>query len=470
MTVFTPVRPKDPQPFKYWKPDGVLAFRLHEGQRAVLASKKMYTLALAGTGGGKTCIAGLWMRDRIAERGAGAYLMISATYDLFDQKLLEDLQDYFEHDLKIGRYWAHKQTFEIAEDLKPGNFKANKATDRMWAKVVIRSGSSETGLESAHVKAVVVDEADKPEITRAGWEAIQRRRNLNRGRVLFITTLYHVGWLKHVFYDPWKRGERQDIDVFQWPSLMNPLFSKEEYETAKKTMPAWKFRMQYEGQYDKPAGLIYDKFDQETQVLPRMTLDKSWPWVVGHDFGGANPAALFYAVDPSGQFWLHHVYLPGGGSSPYEHVQAWREICEGYNVVKRVGGNHAEEEIRAAYRAEGWPIMGPNPDVRPVEVGILRVYAYDAQKRIFVFDDLDDYLREKTSYSRKLTSDYKMTGDIENKSSFHLMDCERSIIASYPSETAVSQTSKKRPSKNYYGHRDSRTLGVRARHGETIRA
>ena len=211
-----------------------------------------------------------------------------------------------------------------------------------------------------------------------------------------------------------------------------------EFERARGIMPRWKFNLFWRAQYDKPAGLIYDAFNEDTCKIPRFPLDdeahKGWPRYTGHDFGGANPAAMFYAQDPAtGYFYAYHEYLPGPGRSTAEHVEEFKRITAGTNVLKRAGGSHQEEEIREGYTAHGWPIQ--EPKVKGVEAQIDRVYGMHKLSKLFVFDDLLNYLDEKLSYSRKLDDNFNPTDEIEDKEKFHLMDAERYILSDFTPET-----------------------------------
>lgn len=195
--------------------------------------------------------------------------------------------------------------------------------------------------------------------------------------------------------------------------------------------------MLYEAVFERPAGLIYDAFNETTCKVNRFPLPKEWPRYVGHDFGGANPAAMFYAQDPAtGYFYAYHEYLPGGGRSTAEHVEEFKEITAGFNVLKRAGGSHQEEEIREAYRAHGWQIQ--EPKIHSVEAGIDKVYALHKLNKLFIFNDLYAYLDEKLSYSRKLDDNYNPTEEIEDKERYHLMDAERYILSDFTPETAMS--------------------------------
>lgn len=409
---------------------------LHPGQERVMDSEKRFVAALAGTQGGKTVLVPPWLHKEIGARGRGDYLAATANYDLFKIKLLPELLEYFVTDLGIGKYWAGDRIIEIAKDLYPGRFMAKTKDSPMWARIILRSAQAEAGLESGTILAAALDEADHPDFSRGAWEGVQRRLSIAQGRCLFTTSLYHWGWLKNDIYDKWKQGD-PNIDVIQFDSIENPSFPMVEYRRMEQIMPRWKFNLLYRGIYEKPAGLIYDSFDDVVCKIKRFPLNKDWPRFVGHDFGGANPAAMFYAQDPgTGLFYAYHEYLPGQGKSTYEHVEEFKKITAGTNVIKRAGGSHQEEEIRQGYAAHGWPIQ--EPKWGKVDTQIDKVYALHKLNKIMVFDDLGDYLGEKLSYSRKLDNDYEPTEEIDNKASFHLMDAERYILSDFTPETVDS--------------------------------
>ena len=154
------------------------------------------------------------------------------------------------------------------------------------------------------------------------------------------TTPYEWGWFKTELYDRWIDGD-PDIDIIQVASIENPVFSREEYERQQRIMPTWKFLMFYTGEFSKPAGLIYDAFDEQICRIPRFNLPKSWPRYVGHDFGPNNTAAVWYAQDPgTGFLYVYRDYL-AGGLSAFDHAQKFKELSVGETIVKRVGGARA---------------------------------------------------------------------------------------------------------------------------------
>jgi hypothetical protein len=162
------------------------------------------------------------------------------------------MREAFESILKIGRYWSGAGVIELI-DPTTGKFWANRSSDRMWGRIILRSAMAKGGLESTTAAAAWLDEAGQDAFTQQTWEAILRRLSLYQGRVLITTTLYqNHGWLK-TLNDMWLAGDK-DIDVIQFDSTQNPAFSTEELERAKRTMQGWRFDLFYRGRFSVPPG------------------------------------------------------------------------------------------------------------------------------------------------------------------------------------------------------------------------
>jgi hypothetical protein len=399
----------------------------HRGQWRAWKSDRRFIAVLAGTQGGKTSWGPWWLWREIQRKGAGDYIAATSTYDLFKLKMLPMLRDVFETTLGCGRYWAGDRVIEIA-DPSTGRFLAESSTDPMWARIILRSAESESGLEATTAKGAWLDEAGQPEFQLTTWEAVLRRLSLNLGRALLTTTIYNLGWLKRAVYDRWLAGD-PDFDVVQFDSTENPQFPKEEAERARRSMPLWRFNMQYRGRFERPAGLIYDSFDESAHVLPRFAIPDSWPRYLGLDFGGVNTAGTFFANEPgTKRLYLYRTYKAGGRTAA-EHT---KHLLAGEpGIPTCVGGSKSEGQWRDEFRRSagddvpGLPVRGP--DVAEVEVGIGRVHGAHTRGEILVFSDLEDYLDEKRSYSRVLDAAGEPTEKIDAKETYHLMDAERYI-------------------------------------------
>lgn len=407
-----------------------LILRQHPGQLAAWDSGKRIIAVLAGTQGGKTSWLPWWLWREIQRTadpagGGNDYLAVTASYDLFKLKFLPALREVFEHVFRIGRYWAADRVIEL-RDPATGLFWGKRADDRMWGRIILRSAESGGGLESATARGAIGDEAGQDSFTIETWWALRRRIALHQARICIGTTLYNLGWLKSELYDPWEKAKRQhaEIDVIQFDSVDNPAFPADEYERARLLLPRWKFDMQYRGRYSRPAGLIYDSFNETLCKVPRFAIPDSWQRYLGLDFGGVNTAGVFFAEEPTTKRLFAYREYKAGGRSAKEHAEA---LINGEPMIPFcVGGSKSEGQWRTEFRRGGLPVG--EPDVSEVEIGINRVYAQHAKNAIVVFDDLAGYLDEKGRYSRKVDAAGEPTEEIEDKNTFHHMDAERYII------------------------------------------
>jgi hypothetical protein len=410
--------------------DDEIEFDFHDGQERAWESESRIVAVLAGTQAGKTIFGPWWLAREIEDKGPGDYIAVTSTFDLFKLKMLPAIREAFEHVSQCGRYWAGNRIMEIADP--NGRFLAKNADDPMWARIILRSAESGGGLESGTAKAAWLDEAGQKNFTLETWQAILRRLSLSMGRLLLTTTLYNFGYLKTEVYDRWKSGN-PGYEVINFRSIDNPVFPREEWERAKREMQPWLFAMQYEGRYERPAGLIYDSFIDDYRPVghkcPRFAIPSEWDRYLGLDFGGVNTAGLWYANEPgTSRYYLYREYPEQGrsaaGRTAKEHVRELRRD-EPFPVAC-VGGSPSEEQWRDEFKAAGLPVMAP--DQGNVEVGIGRVYGAHRRSEIIVFDDLHGYLNQKRSYSRVLDSSGQPTEEIEHKNIFHYMDAERYVI------------------------------------------
>jgi hypothetical protein len=301
-------------------------------------------------------------------------------------------------------------------------------------------------------KAAWLDECGQKKFKVGSWETIwYRRLSIDRsrasqgGRVLLTTTPYTFGWLKSKIYDAWIASGRShpEIDVFQFSSTMNPAFAVDEMERAQREIPKWRYEMMFLGKFTKPAGVIYEVFDEPPgrHKIPRFPIPLDWPRYLGLDFGGVNTAAVFLAKNPETQkLYLYREYHRGNLSAA-EHTWNIRQGESGFEVC--AGGSRSEGQWRREFgqggetpmgHAEGLQLVGPVVKGMPgiqseVEVGINRVVAAFQNDELFIFDDLPMILDELATYSRVLDDNMEPTEDIEDKETYHILDSLRYIMS-----------------------------------------
>jgi len=395
---------------------------LLKGQASLLSNFKDTVLAaVAGTGGGKTMLGYWWLHSRMEAYPGNTWGMAEPTYSMLSKIILissdpnrPTLEQYF-------RQVGHHPKLHVVDRIMETDF----------GKVYLGSADNPDSMQGAAVKGYWLDEGGQMKVL--AYDTARQRVSMMRGQVIITTTPYKMGWLKTEVVD---KGGTDGIAVEQWRSIDRPGYPRESYEAERRRLPPWRFAMLYDARFEQPAGLIYSAFDERVCLIDRFPIPKEWLIYSGHDFGGANPAAVFYAQDPAtGNFYLFNEYLPGAGRSTYEHAQEFKKIVAGYNVIKRVGGSHQEGEIRQGYAAHGWPIN--EPKINRVEAQIDKVIGMHQLNKVFVFKDMRNYLDEKRSFSRKLDDTSSPTEEIEDEAKFHLMASERYLLSDFTPETVV---------------------------------
>jgi len=391
-----------------------LSYHFHPGQLRAWDSTRRFVFMLAGTQGGKTSFSPLWMHREIQRCGPGDYLAVTATFPLLRLKMLPEFRRFFEQTLHIA-VWKGS---DFALHLNDGS------------RIIFGSATHPESLESATAKAAVMDECGQDQFRLGSWEAVQRRLSLNQGRVLGGTTIYNLGWLKQQAYDRWLAGD-PDYDVIQFESIINPAFPRAEYERARRSLPGWKFRMFYEGQFDRPPGLIYADFinryrEEDGHKVRPFNIPPEWPRFVGIDFGAVHTALVWLAWDPTvNVYYLYRESLEGNKTTA-EHARGALIEASGKNVISWHGGSRSELQQRMDWAAAG--VIVQEPPFDDVEVGINRVTELLKTRRLFIFDTCAGVLDELGTYSRTVGEDGQPTEKIKDKAEFHHLDALRYVV------------------------------------------
>jgi PBSX family phage terminase large subunit len=271
---------------------------------------------------------------------------------------------------------------------------------------------------------VAIDEAI--ETTEDDWKMLEGRLRLpNVPHQIFAAT--NPGPPSHYLYRMFFTEHKGE--VFQASTFDNAALPEDYKQRLNEFEGIYRDRYVL-GLWKGLEGLVYSSFDDRTCLIPRFEVSPTWPIYSGHDFGLANTAAIFFAESPgTGDVFAWQEYLPGSHLSIHDHVQSFKDITRGRPVIKRVGGNHQEQEIRYGYTSEGWPITEPKYALDKA-YQIKKVQAMHRLNKIYVFNDLTNYVREKLSFQFK-----KGTDLIEDEAKFHLMSAERYLLSDFSSET-----------------------------------
>lgn len=409
--------------------NGKLSLHFHHGQSKAWSSLKRFVFVIAGTQGGKTSFGPWWLWREVMNRGTGDYFAVAPSYDMFKLKMLPEMRNVFEHLLGIGRYWAGDGVIEICDPITR-KFTAKRSDDPMWARIILRSASAEGGLESATAKGAWLDEVGQDDFDVDAWEAIVRRVSLNTGRILGTTTPYNLGWLKQLVYEPWIMGD-PDFDVIQFSSTANPLFPEAELKRAEATLPSWKFKMFYLGQFERPAGMIYQDFidkyeDVGGHLVKPFSIPNTWPVYVGVDPGSANLAIVWLAHDSIMNNYYVFREEHGERRSTMEHVRHVQSLAKAHNerIIAHFVGAKSESQQRMDWSSAGAKNVR-EPITHDVESGIDRIIRLLREHRLFVFDNCKGIISEFGSYSRIVDKNGNTTDEIKDKAKYHRLDALR---------------------------------------------
>lgn len=422
-----------------------LEFFPHPGQMEALESTARFVTICAGSQSGKTTMGPLWLWDEIKRMGPGDYLVATPTFPLLALKLLPEFRNFFEDTMNAGRYLqSPTKQFRFSQEGK----------DRLWGrgayprdKVTVFFGTANRpdSLESATAKAAWLDEAGQEGFKLGSYQAIRRRLALAQGRILTTTTPYSAfGWFKTELYDPAVRGDR-DYDLVRFESIMNPAFSVDEWNEQRDLLPEWKFNLFYRGILTRPAGMIYDCWD-DSFVVDDFVPPPEWKIHVGLDFGGINTAAVFLAENPLDKtLYLFDEYYPQELRTARDHATAIAAIATKKRRGTVVGGSKSEDQWRLEFSDAKFPIL--RPLVSDVEVGINRTYGIIKSARLRVDRSCEGFIGEVEKYSRKLDDNELPTDDIEEPNRYHHLDALRYLSTHLnqgtpPQRRVVSRTER----------------------------
>jgi hypothetical protein len=406
--------------------------RPHAKQVPIRDSKAKRKVVRAGRRGGKTVVAATVCVDKFLEGLRPLYA--TPTSDQLET-------------------WWFEVKRALAEPIDAGVFKKNETEhtiEREGTKNRIKGKTAWNAdtLRGDYSDFLVLDEWQL--MNEDTWEVVGAPMLLdNNGDAMFIYTppsLRSAGvskardprhaakMFKKALADTTGRWE-----TFSFTSHDNPYISEEALGEIIQDMSKASYRQEILAEDDESqlSWLVYKAFNESACKIDRFPIPKEWLIYSGHDFGGANPAALFVAQDPAtGNFYEFNAYLPGAGYSTVDHMTEFKRITEGYNVIQRVGGSHQEDEIRQGYAAHGWPIQ--EPKISKVNAQVDKVVGMMELNKVFIFNDLYSRLDEIYNCLWELDADGRPMDKIKDEQKFHLCACARYLYSNFTPETVAS--------------------------------
>lgn len=384
-------------------------------QQAILDSKARFIAAIAGVQGGKTQTGCLWLIQEIIKHPHDDFLIAAPTYKILEQSTLKKFFSIFP--MRTVIYRKQDAVLEIIHG----------------GKIYIRSTEIPNNIEGMTVRAAWLDEAGM--MKSQVWVNVQGRVAIKRGRVLFTTTPYNLGWLYKDVVRAAQGGD-EDFQVVKWRSVDNPYFPPDEYEKAKSRLSEADFDRRYNGEFRKMEGLVYPDWDSEQMIESSLPDDAEVKEVIcGVDYGFTNPAAMHPIVIMKNDD-LHvvdEVYQTR--MTVNDVVGEARGLKEKWNISAFYVDPSANDLIEQLNMA-GLTAMPANNDV---EYGIGRVRHLIKSRRLKVWfaaynllDEIENYHYTASSYAgSELSPEFR---DKPDKSFDHAVDDLRYAVATHPLE------------------------------------
>jgi PBSX family phage terminase large subunit len=344
---------------------GVLSkwFKPHRSQQEILDSRARFLAAIGGINGGKSSLGALWMLKEIAKNPSGQFLVVAPTFKIVKSGTLEAWLKVVNGTEFAGQYTGGQEPVYVC-----GNG---------GARVYFRSLDNPRSCEGLKPLAVWADEAGL--LSLSAYEAVKGRLAGTGGPLLCTTTPYvEHNWLRTEIA---AKADRGDKDYFyrSWPSIDNPEQDREVIEEERRSLPDWKFRLKYLGEWTRPAGVVYPDLERCVVDPAEVPWSSAQAYFGSADWGGSDPnASLTGFVDSSNNlFVFHEVYVTNRKEDVLKTIERLVQFNETFKAktkkeITRYWCDHRPDIIRAL-RRKGLNAKPAHKGARSIELGIAYV-------------------------------------------------------------------------------------------------
>lgn len=229
-------------------------FYPHPKQAAAFNSQKRIVMCCSGIQGGKSLIGALKLRDMVKNIWPENkypdvnFAVCAPDYKSMHQSTRMAFDIVFQGE---GHMNEMSQEFRLKDGRK------------IFFRTMIKNLNAVEGIPNCVF--IWADEA--AQYPRLAFINMQSRTSFMKGQLFLTTTPYAMNWPKKEVIDRFKQGD-PDIDYFEWLSVENPAFPKDEYERQKKLLSQKEFERKYMGMHTRMEGLIFEDFDEYNWADP----------------------------------------------------------------------------------------------------------------------------------------------------------------------------------------------------------
>lgn len=324
--------------------------------KAFLSSKRI-VLVCSGIQGGKSLVGALKLRKAILidypadKYPTASFAVCAPEYKTMHQSTRRAFDLVFQD---MGRVNEMSQEFTLPDGRK------------IYFRTMIKNLNAVEGIPNC----VFIWADECAQYPRVAFLNMQSRTAFMRGQLFLTTTPYAMNWPKKEIIDKWKQGD-PDIDYFEWVSIENPAFPKDEYERQKSMMSKKEFERKYMGMHTRMEGLIFEDFDGNNWVdAARVDLSGAI-YTGGIDWGFDHPFCInVRAITPDKKMYGVS-FFKGQGLTVSQQIDL---ICAKHGMfhVKHWSCGHDRPEMIAELNRRGIPAFKyfeHRPEYREVNAG-----------------------------------------------------------------------------------------------------
>lgn len=409
-----------------------MTLELHQKQGQAFKSQSKITLCCSGIQGGKTTVGSLWFIRQISKYTGldNNFILGAPSYKILNQSTLPTFMKYAQG---LGTYHKSDQEFHCING----------------AKIYIRTSTDPESIEGIqNVRAIWLDEAGK---CKAGFWINAEGRAARTNAPLFLTTTpYGLNWPFQQLIKPHQAGDRPDVAYYEWLSIDNPSFPKEEYERQRRILDPRTFRRKYMGLHERMEGLVYElSDDNQTQS---MKLPDGTKYYASIDFGfseGHEFALLVRGITIDGFRYDIDEYKQAG-MDPNQQVAICRAKMTTLGI-QMFYCDPSRPDMIAMLNKAGIPAIGfhvGKENYKTLLPGINKHIELIRSGQYKIFSDkCPNLLDEYETYHWPEYSEEKIIKEMPVKLNDHLMDCARML------SVATMNIAIKEPTKHFVAQR-----------------
>lgn len=327
--------------------------------------------------------------------------------------------------------------------------------------------SGKEKMQSASVDLVWIDEECSEDVYNELW---QRTLDCAGKIVITLTPLNDTNsgatspWVFNLYKD-FMKGTTDSIFV-KLSALDNPFIPDEEkVRLRQKWAGHAEEGARLYGDFIQRAGLVYPQWDRKFHLIKRQTLPGDWRRIVGLDPAATGrTAAVWCCISPRNDIYVYRTYyeknkivsdhakdiLMRNGT---DRIDLW--LIDSFWAAARNSENH--KSGLQLYRESGLPVREATRSIEFARNTLAEYFSasLDASSRhgkIFIFEDLEDFITEVESYTWDSYGKGPLKGkakDTPRKVDDHLMNALQFVAAIRPRNKTGSGIGSTGPNNSY---------------------